>query len=63
MDALALDGGRELRVQVEPGLVRTPVVSVTPVADEILDIGSRYTVLPARVWQFIGASGRPAGGS
>jgi len=34
--------------------MRAPVVSVTPVADEVLNIAARHAVLPACVCQFIG---------
>ena len=39
--------GSELRILVEPGLLRTPVVGIEPVVGELLQIAERNAVRPA----------------
>ena len=57
-DALAVDLGGELKVLVELGLLRAPVVLGAPVLGELLQVAQRHPASPAHAGQLTG----PAGG-
>jgi hypothetical protein len=52
-----VDGGGELRVLVELGLVLAPVVAVAPVGGELLEVAERHAAAPADVGQLVGPAG------
>ena len=54
MHVRTVDRRRELRPLVEPRLRRSPVVLVSPVADELLQVAERNPVHPADARQLIG---------
>jgi hypothetical protein len=57
VDPLAIDGGGELGVPVEPGLPGPPVVPVGPVAGQLLQVPEGHAAGPAHAGQLV----RPAG--
>jgi hypothetical protein len=57
VDRLAVDGGGELRVLVQPRLVLAPVVAVTPVGGQLLEIVERHPAAPADPGQLVGPAG------
>ena len=46
--------GRELRVRVEPRLLRAPVEARAPVVDQLAHVVERHAVGPADVWELVG---------
>ena len=57
VDALAVDGGRELREGVEPRFLGAPVEAVLPVGDEFGEVGLADAVVPAGAGEFAGPAG------
>jgi hypothetical protein len=63
VDPLAVDGGGELRVLVEPGLLGAPVVAALPVPGELPQVAERHATAPADTGQLVGpaGAGQPVG--
>jgi hypothetical protein len=56
VDLLPVDRRGELRVRVEPGLVRPPVIFGSPMLEELAHVVQRHAVAPAHGGQLV----RPA---
>src|SRR5439155_3484590 len=54
VDAEAADAGAELREGVEPRLGRAPVEALTPVGDQVAQVGEVRAVGPARAGDLVG---------
>src|SRR5260370_32326113 len=59
VNRLPIDFGRELRELVQLSLVFSPIVAVSPIIGQILQIGSRYSAAPTGAGQLC----RPSGAS